>query len=189
MDDVIGLPARHKLDVHAYHRMAEAGIFRETDRIELIEGDLMDMAPIGQGHAALVCSLSEALFIACSGRAIVWIQNPIRLDLHNEPQPDLAVLKRRSDFYAIGHRPGPADTLLVIEVADSSVRFDRTVKPLYARAGIVEYWIVDLKQRRLDAHRVPRGDDYAEVTTHSSGDTLALAAAPEIVVKLSLMFG
>ncbi len=187
MDDVIGLPARHKLDVHAFHRMAEAGIFRETDRVELIEGDLIDMAPIGAGHASVVDSLSEALILACGGRATVRIQNPIRLDEWNEPQPDLAILKRRGDFYAAKY-PGPADTLLVIEVADTSAGFDRTVKlPLYARAGIPEYWIVDLTRRRLEAHRAPSGGSYTEITTHSSGETLALSAAPDIAVDLSLV--
>jgi Uma2 family endonuclease len=190
MEDSNVLPARHKLDVDDYHRMADAGIFGEDDRIELIDGDLIDMAPIGQGHAAIVMELNEALCMACAGRAIVSPQNPVRLDRLNEPQPDLAVLRRRADFYATGERPGPADVLLLVEVADSSLRFDQTVKlPLYARAGIAEVWIVDLKRRVLDAYRLPAGDGYAEMVTHQPGDQLALVLAPEIVVKLDLVFG
>ena len=190
MDDVTVLPARHKLDVDAYHRMAEAGIFGEEKRIELIDGDLIDMAPIGQGHAALVSGLAEALFIACAGRAIVWPQNPVRLDRSSEPQPDLAVLRRRADFYATGERPRPADVLLLVEVADSSLRFDRTVKlPLYAKAGIAEFWIVDLKRRILTAYRRPAGNGYGETAVHRAGDELALALAPEIVVKRGPMLG
>ncbi len=94
MDDVAVLQARHRLNVDDYHRMAEAGIFGENKRIELIDGELIDMAPIGQGHAALVSGLTEIFVIACAGRAIVWPQNPVRLDRSSEPQPDLAVLRR-----------------------------------------------------------------------------------------------
>ena len=190
MDDITILPARHKLDVDEYHRMAEAGIFAPDARIELIEGELIDMAPIGQGHAATVSGLTQALVMACAGRAIVWPQNPVRLDRASEPQPDLAVLRHRADFYATGERPGPADVLLLIEVADSSLRFDRTVKlPLYARRGIAELWIVDLKRRVLEAYRGPVGEAYRETTAHQPGEHLALALAPEIVVRLDLMFG
>lgn len=190
MDDVTVLPARHKLDVDVYHRMVEAGIFGEEKRIELIDGDLIDMAPIGQGHAAIVNGLTEALVIACAGRAIVSPQNSVRIDRSSEPQPDLAVLRRRADFYATGNPPGPADVLLLVEVADSSLRFDRTVKlPLYARVGIAEFWIVDLKRRVVDVYRTPAGNGYGDATTYCPGNHLALALAPEIVVKLDLVFG
>ena len=189
MDD-LAVPARHKLDVDAYHRMADVGIFAEHDRIELIDGDLIDMAPIGQGHAAVVNGLNRALVIACGIKAIVSPQNPVRLDQSNEPQPDFAVLRPRVDFYAAGDRPGPADVLLLVEVADSSLRLDRTVKlPLYARAGIAEVWIVDLKRRVLDAYCGPAGDAYSKTATHHAGDTLILALAPEIKVTLDLAFG
>jgi Uma2 family endonuclease len=108
MDDAAVLPARHRLDVDDVRRMAEAGIFGEDDRIELIDGDLIDMAPIGQVHAAVVTGLTETLVLACAGRAIVSPQNPIRLDRSSEPRPDLAVLRRRADVYATGERPGPS---------------------------------------------------------------------------------
>jgi Uma2 family endonuclease len=190
MNDATTLPARHKLDVDTYDRMAEAGIFGEDDRIELIDGDLIDMAPIGQAHAGIVNNLAEVLFIACSGRAIVSSQNPIRLNQTSEPQPDLAVLRRRADFYTSGERPGPSDVLLMIEVADTSLTFDRTVKlPLYARAGIGEYWIVDLKRRLLEAYTTPSGDEYKKMNIYKAGDRVALALAPEIIVKLDIVFG
>ncbi len=188
MDDAI-MPTRHKLDVDAYHRMADAGILGEDDRVELIDGEIIDMAPIGQGHAATVNGLNRALVMACGTRAIVSVQNPVRLDRLNEPQPDFAVLRPRADFYAKGKRPGPRDVLLLVEVAHSSLRFDQTVKlPLYARAGIPELWIVDLHRRALDAYRRPTGGEYAEVATHRPGDQLALAAAPDLIVTLSLAF-
>jgi Uma2 family endonuclease len=188
MDDTGFLPARHRLDVDTFYRMAEAGIFGEDDRIELIDGDLIDMAPIGRAHAANVDALAEALFVGCAGRAIVSSQNPIRLDRASEPQPDLAVLRRRSDFYAT-EAPGPADVLLLVEVADSSLKFDRGVKlPLYASAGIGEVWIVDLNSRIVEAFRTPSGNGYAEATTHQTGESIALSCAPEIVVHLNLVF-
>ena len=189
MDDAT-LLAQRKLDVDDYDRMADAGILDEDDRVELIDGKIIDMAPIGQGHVANVIGLTQALAAACMDKAFVSVQNPIRLDRFNEPQPDFAVLRPRPDFYATGDRPGPADVLLLAEVADSSLRYDRTVKlPLYARAGIPEVWIVDPKRRVLHAHRRPTDGEYAEISTHHPGDHLALAAAPDITVRLDLALG
>jgi Uma2 family endonuclease len=188
MDGVIA-PTRHKLDVNAYHRMGEAGIFGDSKRIELIEGDLIDMSPIGQVHASIVGSFNEVFVTACAGRALVWPQGPLRLDPFNEPQPDLAILRRRPDFYA-GKMPGPEDVLLLVEVADSSLRFDRTVKlPLYARAGIAELWIVDVSRRTVDIHRKPAGSGYLETVSDQASGEIALALAPEIVIRLDRVFG
>ena len=190
MDDAATMPTRHKLDVAYYDRMIDAGIFGQEDRIELIEGDIIDMAPISQGHEAIVNGLTKALVLACMDRAIVSTQNSIRIGRRSAPQPDLAVLRPRPDFYATGERPGPGDVLLLIEVSGSSLRYDQTVKlPLYARAGIAELWIVDLHRRALDAYRAPDGDGYREMATHQAGGELALALAPEIVVRLDLVFG
>ena len=188
MGDVIAAPTRHKLSVDEYERMVEVGVFGPEDRIELVNGELIDMAPIGEGHAAVVTALTEALSLACVGRAHVSPQNPVLVDRFSEPQPDFAVLRRRADFYAKG-RPKPGDVLLLVEVADSSLRFDRTVKlPLYAKAGIAEFWIVDLKRRVVDTYRQPGATGYGEVTTYQAGDQVALALMPEIVVKLDLVF-
>src|SRR4051812_9665607 len=134
MDDALLEPTRHKLDVDVFYRMADAGIFGEDDRIELIDGELIDMAPIGTDHASSSTGLNRALVLACGDRAIVSAGNPLRLDRFNEPQPDFLVLRLRGDNYRTAH-PGAADTLLAVELADSSLRFDRNVKlPLYARA-------------------------------------------------------
>jgi Uma2 family endonuclease len=190
MDDTRVLPARRRVDSESYYRMAEAGIFAQDERVELIEGDMIDMAPIGQGHEAVVNGLNRALVLACGERAIVSTQNSIRFGQWSAPQPDFAVLRPRSDFYATGERAGPADVLLLVEVADTSLRFDRTVKlPLYARAGIAEFWLVDLPRRAIDVYRGPSGDGYAAMTTHVAGDAVALALAPEIVVRLAVVFG
>ncbi len=190
MDGTGVAPARHRLSVDEFHQMGVAGIFGEDSRIELIDGDLIDMSPIGVAHAGTVNGLNEALVEACARRAIVAVQNPVRLDQFSEPQPDFAVLRRRADFYRTGEPPGPADVLLLVEVADSSLRFDRQVKlPLYARAGIAEFWIVDVQRRVLEVHRTPAGNGYAEVVAYTPADQVALALAPEIVVMLSLVFG
>ena len=190
MDDTRILPARRKVDVDAYHLMAEAGVFGHEKRIELIEGDVIDMAPIGQEHEGTVNLLSEMLMIACAGRAIISTQNSVRLDRVSEPQPDLAVLRRRSDFYRTGRRASPADVLLLIEVADTSLKYDRTVKlALYARARIAEYWIVDLKARAITIHRSPEAGTYRDITTHDSHEPLALSMMPEIVITLDRVFG
>ena len=183
------MPTRHKLDADAFYRMAEAGILGEKDRVELIDGEIIDMAPIGQGHMAAVCGLTRALVMACKTKAIVSVQSSVRLGHLNVPQPDFAVFRPRADFYAAGAPPGPADILLLVEVADSSLRYDTRVKlPLYARAGIPELWIVDLKRRALDAYRRPEAGAYAEVSTHRPGDRLALSAMPGVVVRLDLFF-
>jgi Uma2 family endonuclease len=175
--------------VDDYHRMGEAGILHEDDRVELIDGELIERAPIGQGHAATVNRLTRALVMAFGERAIVSVRNPVRLDRSNEPQPDFAVFRPRADFYETGERPGPSDTLLVVEVADSSLRYDRAVKlPLYARAGIGEVWIVDLHRRVVDVHLMPAGDGYATIETHAPDDTATLALAPEIAVALRRVF-
>ena len=186
MSDVL---VRHKLDVDANYRMAEAGILGPDARVELIDGEIIDMAPIDPDHAATVNGLNEALVLAFAGRAIVSVQNPVRIDRLNEPEPDFAVLRSRADKYRVGGHAGPADVLLLIEVADSSLRFDRTVKlPLYARAGIAESWLIDLTRRVLEVHRRPQDDGYANHTTYAPGDTVVLALAPDIALRLSGVF-
>ena len=182
------LPVRYKLDVDAYQRMGAAGILSEDDRVELIEGELIEMAPIGSDHAATVNGMAEALFAAFRDKAIVSVQNPVRIGQYTEPQPDFTVLRMRADRYRTA-TPGPADVLVLIEVADSSLRYDtKTKRPLYALAGIAEYWIVDLSRRAVVAHRRPEGDRYTEVTVHGSGETLSLTLAPEVAITLTRVF-
>ena len=138
MDDVIArieLP-RRRFTVEEYHRMAEAGILHESDRVELIEGEVVQMTPIGLHHAACVAQFAHRLAVAVGGRALLWPQNPIQLHHDSEPQPDVVVLRLRPDGYR-RHPAQPEDVLLVVEVADTSYRYDHGVKlPLYARAGI-----------------------------------------------------
>ena len=185
MDDLL---VRHRFSFDDVLGMVEAGLLSEDDRVELIGGELIDMAPIGAGHDGVVSGLTRALVLACGDRGIVRVQSTLLLGPQDAPQPDFTVVRPRADFYTTRH-PGAADTFLVVEVADSSLRYDRMVKlPLYARAGAPEYWIVDLRARLLDAYRNPSPDGYAAPTTHKPGERLPLAAAPEIVVPLDLVF-
>ena len=189
MNHVAIAPTRRRLSVSDYHRMAEAGILGRDDRTELIDGDLFDMAPTGPDHNATVDSLTETLVVALQRRAVVRVQGSVRLDDCSQPQPDVAVLRYRADRYRT-QLPGPADILLLIEVSDTTLRFDRTVKlPLYARANIPELWIVDLARRTIDAYTAPSGDAYATTRTYTQSDTAALALAPHIELNVADILG
>jgi Uma2 family endonuclease len=186
---VTDLPRRHRLTVADYYRMAEVGILAPDARVELIDGEIIDMAPPGSLHAATVDRLARILMRAAGDAAIVRVQNPVRLSLHSEPQPDLALLRPRDDFYA-AHHPLPPDALLVVEVADSSLHFDRDTKMrLYAQNGVPEAWLVDLRNRKLIRHCTPRQDQYTVVDEPDLAGALRVAALPEIVVDLRGLFG
>lgn len=178
---------RRRFTVHEYHQMAEAGILTEDDRVELIEGEIVDMAPIGSQHAASVARLT-VLFSRVQGRGIVWVQNPIRLGEHSEPQPDLTLLKPRADFYAKAH-PGPEDVLLVVEVSDTSAEYDREVKlPLYAQAGIPEVWLVDLATEGVEVYRTPTPQGYREARQLRRDQRLAPQAFPTLDLAVDDLF-
>ena len=179
---------RHRLTVADYHRMGEAGVFAHDARVELIEGEVIDMAPIGSRHAGTV-SFLIARFGACLGRhGILWAQNPVVLDSHSEPQPDLAILRPRGDFYRLSH-PRPNDVLLLIEVSETTLRYEQEVKlQLYAHAGIPEVWIVDLESSVLLVYTQPGGEAYGERQEISAPSVLAPSALPEAVIDLSTLF-
>ena len=160
-----------------YYRMADAGLFRADDRLELVEGEIIDKAPIGSRHAACVNRLNRLLSARLGERAIVSVQSPVRLSDLSEPQPDVAVLAPRDDFYAGGH-PGPSEVLLVVEVADTTAGWDRGVKmPLYGRAGVAEAWLVDLAAGAVDVFSAPGPDGYGDARHASGGEQLAVAGA------------
>ena len=183
------LPRRHRLSVSDYYRMAEVGILAPDARVELIDGEIFDMAPPGSLHAATVDRLNEILTRSVGGKAAVRVQNPVRLSELSEPQPDLALLRRRDDFYS-QHHPGPADVLLVVEIADSSLRFDRDTKvSLYAVHGIPEMWLVDLRGQRLVRHRAPRQGSYTQVDEPDLKAPLEVSALSGVVVELQRLFG
>ena len=183
------LPRRHWLTVDDYYRMAEVGILDPEARVELIDGEIIDMAPPGSLHAGTVSYLTEVLMRAVEGRATVLAQNPVRLSQYSEPQPDLALLRRREDFYRERH-PRAEDVLLIVEVAASSLRFDRKTKlPLYARHGIPEMWLVDLGGRRLVRYRGPQHGSYALVDEPDLATAIDVSALSGTAVDLHRLFG
>jgi Uma2 family endonuclease len=176
---------RRRLDVDQYHRMGEAGVLDEDERIELIDGELVEMAPIGDRHAGTTNDLARVLFAAAGERTVVAVGNPVRLDRYNEPQPDFALLRPRADSYR-GSTPTPEDILLLVEVADSSLRYDRTVKlPLYARHGVPEVWIVDLEGGTVEVCREPAADGYAVVSRAGVGEVLEPALLPGLRIAVA----
>lgn len=164
--------AKRWFSVDEYYRMAQAGILTEDDQVELIEGEVIQMSPIGSRHAACVKQLTAILYGLFGQKLIISVQDPIFLDEFNEPQPDVALLRKREDFYAESH-PTAADVLVVIEVADTSVEYDRKRKlPLYARAGIAEIWLVNLPEERFELYTQPRDGEYQSVTVLRRGEVI-----------------
>jgi len=180
--------SRRRFTVDEYHRMAEAGILHEDDRVELIEGEILEMAPIGGRHAACVNDSAKLFILRVGDRAVVSIQNPVRLTSGSEPEPDLMLLRPPSDRYR-ERLPDAADVLLVIEVSDTTLPYDRGTKlPLYAAAGIPEVWIFDLERRRVLVHRHPDGDLYREALVIDTG-TITPLAFPDLTITMDEIFG
>ncbi len=179
---------RHRLNVDEYYRMAEAGILGPDARVELIEGEIIDIVPIGSRHAAAVSRIAHLLHQEIGQQAIVWTQNPVRLDEYSEPEPDLALLRPQEDFYKSAH-PGPKDVLLVIEVADSSLRYDREIKiPLYARHGVPEAWLVDVENERLTLFREPSESGYRQEIRSESLAAINPVTLPGLTLDLTGLF-
>ena len=168
-------PRTRRFTVSEYHRMAEAGILGDDDRVELLHGQIYVMSPIGSQHAACVDRLTRLFVLAVHDQAVVRIQNPILVDPSSEPEPDVALVAPK-EAYAARH-PRPDEVMLIVEVSGSTLAFDRKKKlPLYAQAGIPEVWIVALDEDQIHAHRQPEDGTYAEHETYERGDTLAVQA-------------
>ncbi len=169
--------------------MAEAGILHEDDRLELIKGEIVEMAPIGSNHAGRVKRMNNLLSQVVGNAAIIGVQDPIHLWDDTEPEPDLTLLRPREDFYTQSH-PTPEDILLVVEVADSSRDYDRQVKvPMYAEAGIVETWVVDLVSETIEVYRQPTPEGYRQTVILGREDRLSPAALPDLELELSQLLG
>ncbi len=178
---------RHRLSVEDYHKLGEAGVLNEDARVELFQGDLVDMAPIGNFHASVVDQLTRVLD-RVSGDVIVRVQNPIRFDEHTELQPDLALLKAQPNFYRYA-APTPADVLLLIEVTDSTLKEDREVRiSYYARQGIAAAWFVNIPDEVVEVFTDPASDGYRQVCRYRSGDVLTFAPLPELRVEVAGIF-
>ncbi|HEY8744088.1 MAG TPA: Uma2 family endonuclease [Chloroflexota bacterium] len=182
---VAGTPYRFTVD--EYMCMAEAGIFDEDSPVELIEGEIVQMAAIGGDHMGCVNALNALLVPALLGRATVSIQNPVRLSNNSEPEPDVVLIRPGLPRNA---KPGPADVLLVIEVADSSRLYDRSRKmPLYARSGIAEAWLVDLVAQTIERQTDPSEKGYRQTTLHRYGDTMTPDALSFLRVDVATVLG
>jgi Uma2 family endonuclease len=181
--------ARRKFTRAEYHLMGEVGILRPTDRVELIRGEIVHMSPIGRRHAAFVDNLTELLVTRLGGRAIVSVQNPVVLADDSEPQPDLKVLRRREVPYKV-QEPSAEDTLLLIEVSETSLRYDRSTKrALYAETGVPEYWIVDSEAEAIEVYRGPQAGAYRDVIRVIGADaTVTPAAFPDVSLRLAQIF-
>ena len=178
----------HKFTVQQYELMLEAGVFAESDRIELINGEIRVMSPIGRKHAVCVAKATKNFERKLGDRTIIWTQNPILLSNYLQPQPDLAILKWRDDFYAEA-LPTPNDILLIIEVADSTIAYDRDVKsPLYAANGIPEMWLFDVNKRVVEGYSQQSASGYKRTQRYEQNETLAMMALPDIVFSWEEIF-
>ena len=168
--------------------MADAGILTEDDRVELIEGEIVQMTPIGSRHAACVKKVTKLFNKTIGDDCIVSVQDPVRLHEFSEPEPDIALLKPSDDFYSESH-PGPKDVLLVVEVAEASLGYDRDIKvPLYAKTGIPEVWLVNLEEESIELYRKPSEAGYQETRILQKGDILSPSAFPGLQIGLEEVF-
>ena len=179
----------HRFTVDEYYRMVEVGVLAPDARVELIEGEIIDMASMGSWHCGTVDWFTELFCVRLREHANIRIQGSVRLSKFSEPEPDVALLRRRADFYRHAH-PGAPETLLIVEVSDSSLRTDQMVKiPLFAHFGVPEVWIVDGVHERLHFYRSPCDGDYTDISFTDKPGRVALAALPDMTVDLSDLFG
>jgi Uma2 family endonuclease len=186
--DIEFVPTHHKMSAPQFQKLANAGAFEDA-HVELFDGEIFNMSPVGAEHAALVRRLTEALREVFGKKYIIAVQDPIRLDDYTQPQPDLTVLHRRDDFYA-AKLPEPADILLVIEVADTTRLYDRNTKmPRYARSSIPELWIIDVPTKQIEQYTQPREAGYRTVQYHSQGETLTCTSIENLTLAIDDIFG
>lgn len=179
---------RYRFTADEFEKMAAAGLFGDEQRVELIEGEVVEMTPIGDPHMACVDRLNEWLVMGLRGRGHVRVQGAVRMGRYSEPQPDLAVFPPRDDYYQSG-KPPPEDILLLVEVADSSLDKDRNYKrPVYERERVRELWIVDLNGEAVEV-AVLRPDGQWKRTTHRRGDSIAPSAFPDITIDVDRLLG
>ena len=180
-------PLRYRFTVEEFYRMLDAGIFTEDDRVELVEGDVVTMMPIGARHAYCVDQLTTLFVAQSGGRYVVRVQGPLRVGPTSEVLPDLMLLQPPPERYREAH-PTPEDVLLVVEVAETSLAYDREVKvPLYARHGIPEYWLINLQDNVVEVYRKPSQYGYKEVHYLRSEDTLHPQAVSDVQIPVKIL--
>src|SRR5579859_4835224 len=181
--------ARWAISVADYHRIAKAGILGEDDRVELIDGEVRVMSPIGKAHLGIVNNYVALLVPLVGKTAVVSPQNPIQLNDMSEPQPDIVLLRYRDDRYT-KKMPMPADVLLIIEISDSTLAYERLEKlPRYALAGIPEVWITDVESEAIECHTEPQGDQYLTKQTFKRGQSITVQALPNVTLTVDSIFG
>ena len=177
--------AQHRFNVNEYYRMAETGVLRPDARVELLDGKIIDMSPIGPFHGGVTNYLNQIFTTASKSRWLMSVQNPVRLDDHSEPQPDIMLLKPASDFYRKRH-PQPEDVFLLVEISDSTLETDQEDKlPAYGRAGVAEVWIVNLNELTVEVYREPNFTGYASKTILQAGDQAKPLAFPDAAVDVA----
>jgi Uma2 family endonuclease len=180
---------RRRFTVDEYQRMAEAGILNRGDRVELIHGEIVHMTAVGHDHASCLSRLTHLLFERLHRRAVLWPQNPLVILPDSEPEPDIILLGWRDDFYR-HELPGPQDVALLIEVADISLRYDRHIKgPLYAEAGVRDYWIVDVVGDAVEVYREPDAGRFRHTQRVGRGATLAPLAFQDVTLAVADILG
>lgn len=181
--------AKKLFTVDEYYRMGEAGIFDPEARLELIEGEIIEMSPVGDPHIGCVNRANAVFARRLGDKAIVSIQNPVRLSRYTEPQPDIVLARPRPDFYA-GRRISPEDIFLVIEISDTTLRYDCNRKmPLYAKARVPELWIENLQENVILVYRNPKHETFETSSVFKRGESISLAAFPEISFKVDELLG
>jgi len=175
--------------VEEYYQMYEAGLFANGERVELIRGEIIKMSPIGRRHAACVIRSSDVLTRKLGNRILLSVQNPLILDNTSMPEPDIVLLKRKADFYESG-LPQSADVILLIEVADSTIDSDRTLKiPVYAEDGIAEVWLIDINNACIEVYRQPTSEGYQEFCKYYRGQNLSILAFPDVSIAVDEILG
>jgi Uma2 family endonuclease len=176
---------KHRFSVKEYYRMAETGLLQPDARVELLNGEIIDMSPIGPFHGGLVKRLGRIFNLKAKGRWIVSTQDPLRLDGHSEPEPDVMLLKPDGGDYTSRH-PQPEDVFLLIEVSDATIEYDRTEKlPAYGRAGVAEVWIVNLNELAIEIYREPHFAGYGSKGILRAGSQAAPLAFPDAIVDVA----
>ncbi len=180
---------KRQFTVKEYHHKPQAGILKEDERVELIRGEVIKKSPISSHHAACVNRLNRLFYKKLGSRVLVSVQNPVELDDYSEPEPDLALLEPRSDFYESGH-PKPGDIFLIVEVGDSTIRGDREVKiPLYAEDNIIEVWLVGINEQCLEVYRQPTSSGYRQVEKLHRGQSLSIQRLPGVNILVDEILG
>jgi Uma2 family endonuclease len=179
------LLAAHRFTVEEYHRMAETGVLKPDAQVELVRGQIVDMSPIGPYHGGVTKRLIRLFTRLSENRWLVSAQDPVRLDAHSEPQPDLMLLRPAPDDYTSRH-PTPADVFLLVEVADSTVPYDRGEKlAAYGGAGVPEVWLINLPERAFEIHRDPHYTGYSSITIVREGEVASPRAFPDVEIDVA----